>query len=396
MIASRRLLGVLSSTASSSSSAAASSTDMGNAVFQNIFTNDLPLLDLRADVEFSKGAFPTSVNIPLLDDEQRRLVGTCYKTDGPEAAFALGVELITPLKGQRVQAWKDFAEAHPNGYMYCFRGGSRSQISQQGLQEAGIDYPRVTGGYKAMRQYLIDELEQIQDLPIVMIGGRTGSGKTELVKQFEHHVDLEGLANHRGSAFGGVLTPQPTQINFENTLAIGFLKLRQSQTSPIIIEEEGKRIGQLILPASMYKSMSSRYPVIELETPMDERIERCVQDYVVDLFPSFQSMYGDRAYEELRQTHLFSLQRIRKRLPDYETTKQQVSEALDAFEATGDLAGFYEPTKSMMHLYDKYYDFQQGERESKVLFQGDMESILEWARSHEGQTCMKENTSPRQ
>lgn len=145
-------------------------------VIRNILINDIPLLDVRAEVEFAKGAFPTSINIPILDDEQRRLVGTCYKEEGPEAAFELGVELVTPVKEQRVKAWKEHAEANPTGYVYCFRGGSRSQISQAGLKEAGIEYPLVVGGYKAMRQVALDELEKVQDFPIVMIGGRTGSG----------------------------------------------------------------------------------------------------------------------------------------------------------------------------------------------------------------------------
>ena len=130
-------------------------------MIRRIFTDDLPLLDVRAEVEFAKGAFPNSVNIPLLDDEQRRLVGTCYKEEGPKAAFDLGVELITPFKDQRIAAWKRFSEANPTGYLYCFRGGSRSQISQAGLKEAGVDYPLVDGGYKRMRQFLIDELEMV-------------------------------------------------------------------------------------------------------------------------------------------------------------------------------------------------------------------------------------------
>ena len=143
-------------------------------IITKIFTDDIPLLDVRAEVEFAKGAFPNSINIPILDDEQRHLVGTCYKKEGPKAAFDLGVELVTPVKEQRIRAWKTFSEANPTGYLYCFRGGSRSQISQAGLKEAGVDYPLVDGGYKRMRQFLIDELEKIQSLPIVMIGGRTG------------------------------------------------------------------------------------------------------------------------------------------------------------------------------------------------------------------------------
>ncbi|KAL3925322.1 MAG: hypothetical protein SGILL_000479 [Bacillariaceae sp.] len=349
-----------------------------------IFTDDIPLLDVRAEVEFVKGAFPNSVNIPILDDEQRHLVGTCYKEKGPKAAFDLGVELVTPVKEQRIKAWKTFSAANPSGYLYCFRGGSRSQISQAGLKEAGVEYPLVDGGYKRMRQFLIDELEKVQSMPIVMIGGRTGSGKTHLLKQLPHYVDLEGLANHRGSAFGGLVNPQPTQINFENAVATEFLKLRQSGNHPIFIEEEGRRIGRRILPLSMHKAMLDDFPVVELETPMEDRVKICVQDYVTDMFPLFDTDYGDGAYEEFRKMHLNSLGRIKKKVPNYGEIHQQVSEALDLFENCGDTSGFDEPTKAMLQYYDRMYDYQADQRKGEVLFRGDSKSIIEWAESEEG------------
>ena len=380
--------------------------DDSNTVIRRIFTNELPLLDVRAEIEFSKGAFPTSVNIPILNDEQRHLVGTCYKQHGPEAAFDLGKELLLPFQEQRILAWEKFAEANPTGYLYCFRGGSRSQISQSGLKEAtGIDYPLVIGGYKRMRQFLIEELENInQNTPVVMIGGRTGSGKTHLLRQLlesSHVVDLEGLANHRGSAFGAVVTPQPTQINFENNLAIEFLKLRQEQSAgtkngchPIFIEEEGRRIGNVNLPISMHTAMTETYPVIELETPMEERVQVCIQDYVTNMFPLFQAAYGDDdddddddtvAHEAFRQVHLQSLSRIKKRVPDHNRVHMQVIQALDLFQATGDTSGFGEPVEAMLHYYDKMYDYQAGERKGEVLFRGDSKAILEWAQSEAGQ-----------
>ena len=365
----------------------ATKVSQNDELISNIFANDIPLLDVRAEVEFVKGAFPNSVNIPILNDEQRHLVGTCYKQEGPQAAFDLGVELVTPVKEQRVKAWKEYAEANPTGYVYCFRGGSRSQISQGGLKEAGIDYPLVAGGYKAMRQFLIDELERVQDLPIVMVGGRTGSGKTHLLKHFaQHYVDLEGLANHRGSAFGGLVNPQPTQINFENALAIEFLKLRESgnHPKPIFIEEEGRRIGQLVLPLSMHNAMLGEFPVVELETPMEDRVHVCVQDYVTDMFPLFESAYGERAHEEFRQVHLDSLGRIKKRVPHYDVIYKQVCEALALYEDCGDESGFHEPTEAMLQYYDKMYDYQADQRKGEVLFRGDCKAIIEWAESEEG------------
>jgi len=363
-----------------------------------IFTDDVPLLDVRAEVEFAKGAFPNSVNMPILNDEQRHLVGICYKEKGPEAAFDLGEALVTPCKEEKISAWKNHAQENPAGYVYCFRGGSRSQITQTLLKEAGVDYPLVAGGYKAMRQFLLDELERVQDLPIIMIGGRTASGKTHLLKHFTRHVDLEGIANHRGSAFGALVDPQPTQINFENEVGIEFLKLRQSgsltgqnqKQQPIFIEEEGRRIGRLSLPLSMHNAMNDGFSVVELETPMEDRVRICVQDYVTDMFPLFVSAESngdlDLAHEKFRQVHLCSLERIKKRLQSYEEVNSQLIKGLDLFQSSNgsDVSGFSDFTESMLQYYDKMYDYQMDQRKGEVLFRGDSKAIIEWTESEEG------------
>lgn len=363
-----------------------------------IFTDDVPLLDVRAEVEFAKGAFPNSVNMPILNDEQRHLVGICYKEKGPEAAFDLGEALVTPCKEEKISAWKNHAQENPAGYVYCFRGGSRSQITQTLLKEAGVDYPLVAGGYKAMRQFLLDELERVQDLPIIMIGGRTASGKTHLLKHFTRHVDLEGIANHRGSAFGALVDPQPTQINFENEVGIEFLKLRQSgsltgqnqKQQPIFIEEEGRRIGRLSLPLSMHNAMNDGFSVVELETPMEDRVRICVQDYVTDMFPLFVSAESngdlDLAHEKFREVHLSSLERIKKRVQSYEEVNSQLIKGLDLFQSSNgsDVSGFSDFTESMLQYYDKMYDYQMDQRKGEVLFRGDSKAIIEWTESEEG------------
>lgn len=122
--------------------------------YRDIFLNDRPMMDTRAPVEFVKGAFPGVVNLPLMTDDERQRVGTCYKQQGQQAAIVLGHELVSgAIKAERVEQWAQFARANPDGYLYCFRGGLRSQIVQQWLHEAGLDYPRVGGGYKAMRTF---------------------------------------------------------------------------------------------------------------------------------------------------------------------------------------------------------------------------------------------------
>ncbi|MBY0410253.1 MAG: tRNA 2-selenouridine(34) synthase MnmH, partial [Burkholderiaceae bacterium] len=130
--------------------------------YRHIFLNDVPMMDVRAPVEFGQGAFPGVANLPLMNDEERHKVGTCYKQNGQDAAIALGHRLVSGApKQERIAAWAAFAQAHPHGVLYCFRGGLRSQTSQQWLHsEAGIDYPRVIGGYKAMRTFLLETTQQ--------------------------------------------------------------------------------------------------------------------------------------------------------------------------------------------------------------------------------------------
>ena len=169
--------------------------------YREIFLKNLPLLDSRAPVEFQQGAFPAARNLPLLDDEERQQVGICYKQSGQQAAIELGRTLVSgQLKQQRLAGWSQFARQNPNGYLYCFRGGLRSRTVQQWLAESGTHYPLVRGGYKAMRRFLLEELPgSLAAARIVLIAGKTGTGKTRVIDALSWAVDLEGLARHRGS-----------------------------------------------------------------------------------------------------------------------------------------------------------------------------------------------------
>ena len=150
------------------------------------------------------------------------------------------------VKAQRLAQWTAFTQQHPQGYLYCFRGGLRSQTVQRWLREEGIDYPLVTGGYKAMRQFLLEELERaVTSAAFVLISGRTGTGKTRAITRLARGVDLEGLANHRGSSFGQMTTPQPSQIDFENAIATALMRLLATGEERIFLEDEGRLIGAL-------------------------------------------------------------------------------------------------------------------------------------------------------
>jgi tRNA 2-selenouridine synthase len=174
------------------------------AQFDDLLLGQRPMFDVRAPIEFSKGAFPNVINLPLMSDDERHQIGSCYKEQGQEAAITLGHQLVSgTTKNQRVEQWHAFASQHPNAVLYCFRGGLRSKVTQQWLAEAGIAIPFVEGGYKALRTHLIERLDKlVEDVPAFVLSGRTGTGKTEILPQFDRTIDLEGIAKHRGSSFG--------------------------------------------------------------------------------------------------------------------------------------------------------------------------------------------------
>ena len=217
--------------------------------FQQLFQNNTPLMDVRAPVEYSRGSFPGVLNAPLMTDNERHLVGRSFKQSGQLSAIELGRQLVSgTIKNQRINDWLDFINQNPSGALYCFRGGLRSEITQQWIFDySGITYPRVKGGYKAMRRYLIEESSRITNSKnFIVIGGQTGCGKTLLLNKFRNNIDLEGLANHRGSAFGNNVSSQPTQIDFENSLAIELIQKQKNRF--LLIEDEGNNIGTVYLP----------------------------------------------------------------------------------------------------------------------------------------------------
>jgi len=164
--------------------------------FKRIFIEQIPLLDVRAPIEFEAGAFPNSVNIALLNNEERHLVGIRYKQHGQEAAIALGYALVDETKKQdRLAKWAQFFKTHPHGMLYCFRGGLRSRLSQAMLaNEAGITVPRLAGGYKAMRRFLINTLEyESRRANFIIWVGAPAVEKRNLFKPAPEYSILRGL-----------------------------------------------------------------------------------------------------------------------------------------------------------------------------------------------------------
>ncbi|KRW59817.1 tRNA 2-selenouridine(34) synthase MnmH [Pseudomonas sp. TTU2014-080ASC] len=355
--------------------------------YRSLFINDVPMMDARAPVEFSKGAFPGVINLPLMSDIERQKVGTCYKQQGQQAAIELGHQLVSgAVKAERIEAWAAFAKANPDGYLYCFRGGLRSQIVQQWLKtEAGIEYPRVIGGYKAMRTFLLETIEQaVEQCDLVLVGGMTGTGKTEVIAQLSNSLDLEGHANHRGSSFGKRATAQPPQIGFENALAVDILKKREAGINQFVLEDEGRIVGSCSLPHVLYQRMQS-LPLIWLEDSLNSRIERILKDYVVDLSAEFIELYGVeegfRAFAERLQQ---SLTNIVKRLGGerYQRLADIMQQALREQEQGRGVdthRGWIEGL--LTEYYDPMYVFQRESKAPRIEFAGDQAEVLAYLRA---------------
>ncbi|MEM1142542.1 MAG: tRNA 2-selenouridine(34) synthase MnmH [Pseudomonadota bacterium] len=353
--------------------------------FAQVFLGQVPLIDTRAPVEFARGTVPGAVNLPLMLDDERAAVGKCYKHEGQEAAIRLGHRLISGARREeRLAAWRDFAQRHPDGYLFCFRGGMRSEIAQQWLREAGCPYPRVTGGYKAMRQFLLATLSDcIARAEFWLVAGATGSGKTRLIQQLSRAVDLEELARHRGSAFGRLLEPQPAQIDFENQIAVALLRLAQSP-GPIILEDEGRLIGRLSLPEELRVTMQSA-PLLLLDYPLDERVEVVLQDYIHDLGTRFLRAHGAEG-ARLHQDRLRGdLLRTQKRL-GRERCQLIVAQLDEAFAAQESGEGVEAHRAWIRELlagyYDPMYRYQLSQRTGERLAQGTREEIMRFIHEH--------------
>ncbi|MDF0749257.1 tRNA 2-selenouridine(34) synthase MnmH [Marinobacter sp. 71-i] len=351
--------------------------------YLSLFLNDVPLLDVRAPVEFNKGSFPAAINAPLMNDEERHRVGICYKEKGQDKAIELGHQLVSgDLKAQRIEAWKRFTATNPQGYLFCFRGGLRSRLTQQWIRDAGIEFPLVKGGYKAMRRFLIDSLEAlIESSEFVILSGRTGTGKTRVLHQLPNPVDLEGLANHRGSSFGRQVTPQPSQIDFENLLAVAMLKAHYRVGGPIYLEDESRLVGRCALPESLRTRMASA-PLMVLDQPIEERIRIIREDYVDQMAADYTERDGEEAgWLNFRDYLLSALDRIRKRLGGerHSWLRSMMEDALALQHRTGEVSAHHEWIRALLeNYYDPMYDYQLGQKEGRIVVQGGPEAIREW------------------
>ncbi|WP_317195063.1 tRNA 2-selenouridine(34) synthase MnmH [Algoriphagus aestuariicola] len=290
-----------------------------------------PVLDARSESEFAQSHIPSAQNLPILNDSERKIVGTLYKEKGSEVATMKGFELVGP-RFHEIQ--KTAKRIFPDGeiILYCWRGGMRSQILSWLLGMVGFKVYRLKGGYKTYRTYTFDEVRKTRKM--IVLGGKTGVAKTLLLQKLmengEQILDLEALANHKGSSFGSIgLPPQPSVEQFENLMAEN---LRLCDTSfPIWIENESRKIGRIILPDQFYLLLL-KSPLIDIRKSLDERVAHITQDYA--LLPK----------EDL----IAAVIRLKKRLGGLRT-----QEAIADIQAGNHSAWI----SNLLIYYDKAYEF---------------------------------------
>lgn len=263
-----------------------------------------PVADVRSPAEHLEGHIPGAQSLPLFTDEERARVGTCYKQKGKDEAVLLGLDIIGPRMSDMVRQALTIAP-DKKLLIHCWRGGMRSQSVAWLLERAGFTCHTLDGGYKAYRQHVLQAFEQ--PMPLLILGGGTGSGKTDILHQLkalgEQVIDLEGLAHHKGSAFGNLTSQeQPTTEQFHAALYDQWKHLDPDRT--VWVEDESFSIGSCRLPYPLWEQMKSA-PCIMPDLPMDVRVQILVNDYgqydkkvLAEAIGKIQRKLGDKRYRE--------------------------------------------------------------------------------------------------
>ena len=327
-------------------------------------------IDLRSENEFKKGSIPQSVNIPILNNDQFKKVGIEYKKNGSDAAVALGHLLVKgSLKEKLIHYWTEHLKKNPKCLLYCFRGGMRSEIAVKWLNECGVKVNKLKGGYKNFRNWVISQHLDIENYikDWIIIGGLTGSGKTDFLRSFKESIDLEGIANHRGSAFGIRDGGQPTQSNFENILTLDYLNHKYEK---LILEDESRTIGRAGLPGFWYQKMQSSKLVI-LEVDDDKRAENIYYEYVYD------EINNGTSEDKLLEKYLGSLHNIKRRLGNavYDNIKDLMKIAFHQNEKEIHKQWILTLLTS---YYDKMYSYKLDMRKDFIVHKGEIESCRDY------------------
>jgi len=346
------------------------------------------LIDARAPVEVLRGGLPYAHALPLMTDEERRLVGIRYKEAGPDAAMTLGYELVGPDLERRVAAWRAVCDLGPTA-VACWRGGLRSKLVVEFIGRD--DVVRVDGGYKALRADLVGRMPAaLARKRMVVLTGLTGSGKSRLLRSladgaFGHDgrppsfdtadgrlqvLDLEAEARHRGSSFGAEDVPQPSQQTFENAVAA---RLVLSPAPRVVVEDESRFVGRRTLPDELLATMRAA-PVVVLEAPLEARAASSYREYVA----AATARHGvERTAARLQA----DTARLRRRLGGRRTDEvvariAALAQDDEAWSDPGAHRGWI--TTLLTEYYDVLYRKALAKHGRRVAFRGDEEEVRTW------------------
>ena len=292
-------------------------------------------VDTRTREEFEEFHIPGAYNVPLFTVEERKEVSKVYYEKGEKEARLYALKIVGPKLHQMVEEIKEIKEREGKVVVYCWRGGLRSLAVAAICNLAGVNVPRLIGGYRAFRQYILKRMgELLKNKKLIVLYGPTGSGKTRIIRTLKEKgypvIDLEGLAGHRGSVFGGIGLKQPSQKMFDALLWQEVERLKESPC--ILVEGESRKIGRLFIPEPFWEAMQKGEKIF-VELPLEERVKISMEDYGVNRFSP--------------EVYLESLSRIKKILGDekYREVKSLIEEKRYR-EAVSEL---------MVNYYDKLY-----------------------------------------
>ena len=314
--------------------------------FMDIFNNcdeSIIIFDARSPSEYKYGHIPSAINLPLFSDDERKDIGTIYSKIGREEAILKGLKYVGSKLADFITTVNKYADISKNIYLYCARGGMRSESLSWLLGLYGYNVYVIVGGYKYFRKYVLSSFENIYD--VVLLGGKTGSSKTlilqDLKKSGSNIIDLEGLANHKGSAFGSLgEKEQPSQEHFENLLCVEFNKIKENKT--IWLEDESYLIGRCVIPKPLWAQMQNSRLVVYLDIPVNSRARY------------LESVYGQYDKDLL----IKSVEKIQKRLGGL-----NVKNAINFIENDN----CYEAAIILLSYYDKSYTSACLNRECEII-----------------------------
>ena len=298
-----------------------------------------PIIDVRSPSEFRQGHWPGAVNIPLFSDSEREIIGISYKKESRLKAIFNGLKITIPNTKQLLEIIHQITinneGINKSLRIYCWRGGMRSSAFAWLARTIGIRTYLLQGGYKNYRKWVLNKFED--DLPIRLVGGKTGTRKTDLLNYINedniHVIDLEGIANHRGSSFGSLgMKEQPTTQQFENILAESLYKFQKNSAIEIWLEAESSNLGKCRIPNSLYTKMK-KAPILEIIKDKNERVKNLV------------NVYSQNSQTELKD----AVNRISKRLGP-----QRTKEALTAINRKE----WSKACEAMLDYYDRCYEYE--------------------------------------